>query len=735
MKYNVTGMSCAACQARVEKAVSKVAGVESVAVNLLTNSMTVEGSADRESVIGAVVAAGYGASAVEEADAYSANAREAFEDKETPKLVKRLIFSGILLLVLMYVSMGHHMWGWPVPAFMEGNMLAGGIVQAVLAAGAMFINRRFFINGIRGVFHGGPNMDTLVALGSGISFIYSLVCLIGSVVKNGPFAHVDLYFESAAMIVTLITVGKLLESISKGRTSDAIRSLMELAPENAKLIIDRASEEWKEVPAGDIKVGDVFIVEAGDRIPVDGIVISGNARIDESALTGESEPIDKETGSEVSTATDVFAGKVICRATGIGQDTTLSRIIKMVSDAQMAKAPIARIADKVAGVFVPVVIGIAAVTALIWAFAGKDAAFVLNRAISVLVISCPCALGLATPVAIMVGSGLGSRHGILFKTATSLEKAGKGEIIVLDKTGTITTGEVGSDTVKPDSARGIDELKNLGLQIVMLSGDKPERAQKIASEVGIKNVVAGVLPGGKGDIVKALQSKGSVLMVGDGINDAPALKTADTGMAIGAGKDIAIDAADVVLMNSRITDVAAAIRLSRRTVLNIKENLFWAFIYNIICIPLAAGLYTALFDWAPMNPMIGAACMACSSFCVVMNALRLNLFDPYKEGRKCCGRISEEDIQKLTDELNLKIEKTPQIQGGFTYMEKTIKIEGMMCPHCSGRVKEALEKLDGVAEAIVSHETGTAVVKFAVPTDEELQKTVEDAGYKFLGIE
>ncbi len=764
-KYNVTGMSCAACAARVEKAVKSVDGVTSCAVNLLTNSMSVEGDADSSFVIKAVEAAGYGAKKV---DAQKGNEEleRSLKQSETLNLVKRLIFSGIFLLILMYFSMGVHMAGWTVPwtkGPSDGQII--GIMEAILALVVIIINRKFFINGIKGVFHGGPNMDTLVAMGSGVSYIYSLVVFIKYLVSGDYLSQglPHLYFESAAMILTLITIGKLLESISKGRTTDAIKGLMEMAPKTA-LVPAEGKVGTELVPVEEVQVGDTFLVEPGMSVPVDGIILAGEAKMDESALTGESELVLKKEKDEVSTATINTDGTIVCAATKVGEDTTLSQIIKLVSEASATKAPIARIADKVSAIFVPVVIAVALVTFIVWMLIGGKSevalasgssllAFALSRAISVLVISCPCALGLATPVAIMVGSGVGSRKGILFKTAAVLEETGKPGIIVLDKTGTITTGEVGSDVPKEDSKEGICQLENLGLQVVMLSGDKIDRARKIAAQVGIKHIVAGVLPGGKGQVVKALQKpyemgaakgegllmtvpekiaragyKNQVIMCGDGINDAPALKTAEIGMAVGAGKDIAIDAANVVLMNNSILDVAAAIRLSRRTLLNIKENLFWAFIYNIICIPLAAGVYTGPFGWA-MSPMVGAAAMALSSFCVVMNALRLNLYDPYKEGRT--KPMISADIGEFIERINEEIKNNEKSEG--QNMERTINVGGMMCQHCEKRVKNALEKLPEVAEAFPDHEKNIVVLKLNNEiSDEILKGVIEGEGYDFL---
>lgn len=765
-KYTITGMSCAACAARVEKAARSVDGVTSCAVNLLTNSMSIEGNAKTESIIKAIEKAGYGAIKVTDNEG-RADLEQSLKQSETPKLVKRLVFSGIFLLILMYFSMGVHMAGWPLP-WTPGayDCLIMGMIEAVLALVVIIINRKFFVNGIKGVIHGSPNMDTLVAMGSGVSYVYSVVVFIKYIVQGQYLSQglPHLYFESAAMILTLITIGKLLESISKGRTTDAIKGLMEMAPKTA-LVPAEGSTGTKIVPVEEIKVGDTFIVEPGMAVPVDGIVLAGSAKMDESALTGESELVEKKEKDEVSTATLNTEGTLVCAATKIGEDTTLSQIIKLVSEASATKAPIARVADKVSAVFVPVVIAIALVTFVVWMLTGKNSdivlssgstllAFALSRGISVLVISCPCALGLATPVAIMVGSGVGSRKGILFKTAAVLEETGKPGIIVLDKTGTITTGEVGSDVPKKDSKEGIRQLENLGLQVVMVSGDKIDRARKIAAQVGIRNVVAGVLPGGKGQVLKALQKpyefgsaktesllmtvpeklaraayRNKVIMCGDGINDAPALKMAEIGMAVGAGKDIAIDAANVVLMNNSILDVAAAIRLSRRTLLNIKENLFWAFIYNIICIPLAAGVYTKLFGWA-MNPMAGAAAMALSSFCVVMNALRLNLYNPYKEGKS--KPMISSDVGEIVERINEEIKKDNEKKESLK-MERTINVGGMMCQHCEKRVKGALEKLPEVAEAFPDHEKNIVVLKLnGEVSDEVLKGVIESEGYDFL---
>ena len=825
-QYNITGMSCAACSARVEKAVGAVPGVTSCSVNLLTNSMGVEGEATENEIIKAVIDAGYGVGSTSSESGEKSQRgtnfsqeREALEDHETPKLKRRLLASLGFLIVLMYFSMGHMMWGWPLPEFFANNMFAQGMVQLVLSAIIMVINQKFFISGFRSLLHRAPNMDTLVALGSGASFVYSVYAL---------FYHMhDLYFESAAMILTLITVGKMLEARSKGKTTDALKSLMELAPKTATVI--REGEEVV-IPIEEVQIGDEFVVRPGENIPVDGFVLEGNGAVDEAALTGESLPVDKIIGDKVSAATINKSGFLRCKATRVGQDTTLSQIIQMVSDAAATKAPIAKIADTVSGVFVPIVIAIAGITFVGWMLAGETFGFAIARAISVLVISCPCALGLATPVAIMVGNGVGAKHGVLFKTAVSLENAGKTQIIALDKTGTITSGkpqvtdiypigdvdekellsyayslecksehplahaivekakeekvfakkitefsimpgnglcakfgeeklfggnlkyieeqlELGidkqrivnlserfalegktplffgkgdkllgiiavADTIKEDSPEAIKQLQNMGIHVVMLTGDNETTAKAIGKQVGVDEVVAGVLPEGKEAVIRELKEKGKVAMVGDGINDAPALTRADIGIAIGAGTDVAIDAADVVLMKSRLTDVAAAIRLSRATLKNIHENLFWAFFYNIIGIPLAAGVWIPVFGWE-LNPMFGAAAMSLSSFCVVTNALRLNLFQVYNSNKDKKIKHRKEDKK----------------------MEKTLVIEGMMCPHCSGRVHEALEANEAVANAVVSHETGTAVVTLAAEiTDEALAQIVVDAGYKVVEV-
>ena len=837
-QYNVTGMTCAACQARVEKAVSKVDGVTECAVSLLTNSMSVEGAASVESVIKAVEDAGYGASpkngrgpAVKENGSGAA-------DGESKRLRNRLITSIVLLLILMYFSMGHMMWGWPLFSWMEGNHMALGILQLLFTTAIMVINQRFFISGFKSLMHGAPNMDTLVAMGSGVAYGYSVVSLFAMTVcetagnMDGVMHYMDeLYFESAAMILTLITVGKTLEARSKGKTTDALKSLMELAPQTATLLID-----GKEVVTliEQVKKGDVFVVRPGEKIPVDGIVLEGDSAVDESALTGESIPVDKAPEDLVSAATINASGFLKCEAKRVGEDTTLSKIIQMGSDAAATKAPIAKIADKVSGVFVPVVLGIAAVTILVWLLAGQTVGFALARGISVLVISCPCALGLATPVAIMVGNGVGARNGILFKTAISLEQTGKMQIVALDKTGTITAGEpkvtdvvVGensseqellqlaralelksehplakavvsyteelsqtetdlqdfavnpgngleaklvsagngeaaidlfggnesfiagkisipdairkqaaelsnqgktpmffgteekflgfiavADTIKEDSAKAIAELKNMGMHVVMITGDNEKSARAIGEMAGVDEVIAGVLPEGKEREIRRLKEKGPVIMVGDGINDAPALTAADIGIAIGAGTDVAIDAADVVLMKSCLSDVAGAIRLSHRTIRNIRENLFWAFIYNLIGIPLAAGVWIPIFGWT-LNPMFGAAAMSLSSVSVVTNALRLNLVKIYDTARD--------------EKYRRQVEKKKEKRKGEKKMEKTLMIEGMMCGHCEARVKKALEAVEGVEEAVVSHEAGNAVVKLSKDVDSEILKSAVEA--------
>lgn len=828
-QFNVTGMSCAACSARVEKAVSGVEGVTSCSVSLLTNSMGVDGTASEADIIAAVENAGYGASAKgSSAETKADENEEMLKDRETPVLKKRLLASLGFLILLMYVSMGHTMWGWPLPAALEANPVAIGILQLLLAAIVMIINQKFFISGFKGIIHKSPNMDTLVALGSGASFIWSVCSLFAMTAAQTHEAAMkymhEFYFESAAMILTLITVGKMLEARSKGKTTDALKSLMKLAPKTATII--RGGEEVN-VPISQVQKGSIFVVKPGESIPVDGIVTDGSSAVDESALTGESIPVDKAAGDTVSAATVNKSGYLLCEATRVGEDTTLSQIIKMVSDAAATKAPIAKIADRISGVFVPAVIAIAIIAAVIWLIAGESFGFALARGISVLVISCPCALGLATPVAIMVGSGAGARNGILFKTAVSLEEAGRVNIIALDKTGTITKGEpkvtdiipdgitegelmqlaysiekksehplakaivqkapemnitpfevtdfaalagnglharagnsvllggslkyisenakvsdvlkkkalelaengktpmlfakdgtaVGiiavADIIKEDSPQAIRELKNMGIRVVMLTGDNEKTAKAIGKAAGVDEVIAGVLPDGKESVIRTLKKQGKVAMVGDGINDAPALTRADIGIAIGAGADIAIDAADIVLMKSRLTDVAAAIRLSRATLRNIHQNLFWAFIYNIIGIPLAAGAFIPVLGWK-LNPMFGAAAMSLSSFCVVSNALRLNFFKL---------RSAKKDKR-----IKTKIKETKT-------MEKTMKIEGMMCGHCEARVKKVLEALPEVESADVSHENDSAVVTLNAPlSDDALKNTVEEQGYNVIEI-
>ena len=837
-KYLVTGMSCAACQAHVEKAVNGVEGVTSCSVSLLTNSMNVTGTADEAAVIKAVEDAGYGAS-LEKAGAKAKgqlfeSMEEQLENKEIPVLRNRLISSLIFLLVLMYFSMGVSMWGWPAPKFLEHNMVGIGIIEMLLSGIVMMINKKFFVNGFKALIHKSTNMDTLVAMGSGISFVYSFVTLLQMTNAGSHEAKMvlmdELYFESAAMIVTLITIGKLLEAISKGRTTNALKALLNLQPKTAVLI--RNSEEVT-VPVEEVVAGNIFVVRPGGQIPVDGIIREGECAVDESALTGESVPVDKAPGDKVSAGTINRSGFITCRAEKVGEDTTLAQIIKMVSESAGSKAPIARIADKVSGIFVPAVLIIAAIVLVIWLVAGKDAGYSLTRAISVLVVSCPCALGLATPVAIMVGNGVAAKNGILFKTSAALEQTGKAEIVVLDKTGTITNGvpvvtdviavsdeselleaayalenasehplgkavteyckahEVSlhkiegfkvhagnglegdlngrhlrggnlkfissvdndlenkakalasegktplffesdgrltgliavADTIREDSAEAVRELKQLGLYTVMLTGDNSRTAESIRKASGVDMTVSDVLPGDKENIVKKLQEYGKVIMIGDGINDAPALTTADTGIAIGAGTDIAIDAADVVLMKSSLKDAVAAIRISRRTITNIHENLFWAFIYNVALIPVAAGAYAAL--GITMTPMFGAAAMSLSSFTVCMNALRLNLIRPYDTRHD----KAKSDIRNRLKGLEIKNEKE------IKTMEKTIKIEGMMCGHCEATVKKALEALDGVISADVSHDKGTAVVALEKDVaDDVLTKAVEDKDFKVTGI-
>ena len=856
-QYTVTGMSCAACSARVEKAVSKVPGVTSCSVSLLTNSMGVEGNATDQEIIKAVVDAGYGASVKDgrsEKNGQSNSAvasEEALADHETPILKKRLLYSAGFLLVLMYFSMGHMMWNWPLPAFMDGNHVMMGLVQLYLTVIIMIINQKFFINGFKSLFHGAPNMDTLVALGSFASFGYSSYALFamtyaqhkGDAEAVMGYMH-EFYFESAAMILTLITVGKMLEARSKGKTTDALKSLMKLSPKSA--IIERDGKET-EVPVEQVCTGDIFVVRPGENIPVDGIVLEGNSAVNEAALTGESIPVDKQAGDRVFAATINQSGFIRCESTRVGEDTTLSQIIRMVSDAAATKAPIAKVADKVSGIFVPAVISIAVVTVIAWLIAGESVGFALARGISVLVISCPCALGLATPVAIMVGNGVGAKNGILFKTAVSLEETGKVEIAVLDKTGTITSGEpkvtdvlaadgyskeellrsayslesksehplakaivaygeekqtkqlavtgfkalpgnglegkVGdadvkggslkfaqsqteipekirnqaeklaeegktplmflkngilmgmiavADVIREDSPQAVKELQDMGIEVVMLTGDNERTAKAIGRQAGVDRVIAGVLPDGKEEVIRRLKEQGKVAMVGDGINDAPALTRADMGIAIGAGADVAIDAADVVLVKSRLSDVPAAIRLSRGTLRNIHENLFWAFFYNVIGIPLAAGIWIPVFGWK-LNPMFGAAAMSLSSFCVVTNALRLNLLN-VKDSRKDkkIHRKAAVPAGKVVAaaEINTETKKENMT------MTKTMKIEGMMCGHCEAAVKKALEALDGVAGAEVSHEKGTAVVTLEKDVDNAvLTKAVEDKDYKVVSVQ
>ena len=849
-QYIVTGMSCAACSARVEKAVSGVEGVTSCSVSLLTNSMGVEGTASQAAVIQAVEEAGYGASpkgGQEQAKEGGFDSlQDSLKDRETPVLRRRLLSSVIFLLLLMYLSMGHMMWGWPLPSFFEGNHVAMGLAQLLLTVIIMVLNQKFFISGFKSLWHRAPNMDTLVALGSSAAFLYStyaLFAMTDAQVKGDADAVMgymhEFYFESAAMILTLITVGKMLEAYSKGKTTDALKGLMNLAPKTAVLVRDGAEIE---VPVEQVKKGDIYVVRPGGNIPVDGIVLEGNSAVDESALTGESIPVDKAQGDSVSAATINQSGVLRCEAIRVGEDTTLSKIIQMVSDAAATKAPIAKIADQVSGVFVPAVVTIAVITILVWLLLGKDIGFALARGISVLVISCPCALGLATPVAIMVANGVGARNGILFKTAVSMEETGKTAIVALDKTGTITQGEpkvtdilpaegvtegqlledafhleqmsehplaravldygtqkgvsskeVGefqalpgnglsavcegvhltggsvayissrtalsdkvnqqaqeladqgktplcflrddryigmiavADVIKEDSPRAVRELQNMGIHVVMLTGDNRRTAEAIGAQAGVDEVVADVLPDGKEIVIRQLQKFGKVAMVGDGINDAPALTRADMGIAIGAGTDVAIDAADVVLMKSRLSDVPAAIRLSRAALRNIHENLFWAFIYNVIGIPLAAGVWIQLFGWK-LNPMFGAAAMSLSSFCVVTNALRLNLFKLHNAGRDH-KRKDAIAVDIISDNSNNKKEEDNK-------MTKTIHIEGMMCGHCEAHVKKALEAIDGVAEAQASHEKGTAVVTLTADVaDDVLTKAVEEQDYKVISVE
>lgn len=859
-QYTVTGMSCAACSARVEKAVSHVAGVESCSVSLLTNSIGVEGDVKDADIIAAVEQAGYGAEVKGAASGENQGGKsgsmageEMLKDRETPVLKRRLIASVCFLVPLMYLSMGHMMWGWPVPEVLKENHVAMGLIQLLLTGGVMIINQKFFISGFQSLWHRAPNMDTLVALGAGASFGYSVYALFAMtdaqmrMDMDGVMAFMhEFYFESAAMILTLITVGKMLEARSKGKTTDALKSLMRLAPKKAVIL---KNGEEQEVSIEQVKKGDLFVVRPGENIPVDGIVVDGSSAVNEAALTGESIPVDKEAGDHVSAATLNQSGFLKCEALRVGEDTTLSQIIQMVSDAAATKAPIAKVADRVSGVFVPIVIGIAAMTIAVWLLAGASVGFALARGISVLVISCPCALGLATPVAIMVGNGMGAKNGIMFKTAVSLEETGKVEIVALDKTGTITSGEpkvtdllpvegiteemllsyayalerksehplaaavireaeerhlpgreaesfqavpgngltavvdgkklrggnlafirqeaevseerkrqaerlasdgktplffslqasggeqallgiiAVADVIKEDSPRAIRELQNMGIRVVMLTGDNERTANAIGAQAGVDDVIAGVLPDGKQKVVENLKQKGKVAMVGDGINDAPALTSADMGIAIGAGTDIAIDAADVVLMKNRLSDVPAAIRLSRATLRNIHENLFWAFFYNLIGIPLAAGVWYPLLGWK-LNPMFGAAAMSLSSFCVVTNALRLNWFHMYDTVKD-----KKRKYQKAKQKVEEKVKENVKEKEEETTMTKTMKIEGMMCGHCEAAVKKALEALDGVEAVEVSHEKGTAVVTLAKEVEDEvLKKTVEEKEYQVIFI-
>ena len=836
-KYDIIGMSCAACVARVEKAVNAVDGVTECAVNLLTNSMIVSGTASTEKIIKAVTDAGYGAQLVKATNSSKKNTHNSdpLQDKESPALLKRLFWSLGFLLILMYFSMGHMMWNFPLPPFFENNHVAIGLVQLILCSIIMFINKKFFVSGIKSLLHGAPNMDTLVSMGSGVSFLWSLYCLFAMTdaqVKQNTEAVINymdnFYFESAAMILTLITVGKFLEAKSKGKTTSALKSLMKLAPKTATII---RNDSEISVDVEEVHIDDIFVIRPGETIPVDGVVVDGFSAVNESALTGESIPVDKKTGSKVSSGTLNQSGFLKCRATRVGQDTTINQIIQLVSDASSSKAPIAKIADKVSGVFVPVVIAIAAITFIVWMVMGSGTGYSLARAISVLVISCPCALGLATPVAIMVASGKGASNGILFKTAESLETTGKAKIVALDKTGTITKGQPSvtdiipvngisetelvqsalnieaksehplakaildyakekglsaeavsefeaiagcgvkakckdaelrggnkefikdlenssydtddfarqgktplyfskdnkllgiicvADTIKEDSADAIKELKKMNFEVVMLTGDNELTAQEIGRLSGVDRVIAGILPEQKAKAVKDLQAKGKpVIMIGDGINDAPALTVADSGIAIGKGTDVAIDAADVVLVNGSLRDAVAAIKLSQKTLINIKENLFWAFIYNLIGIPLAAGCYIKAFGWT-LNPMFGAAAMSLSSFCVVSNALRLNFVRLYSSRKN----------------KNRNIENSSQQESKGVSMTKTLKIEGMMCSHCEAHIKGALEKIDGVTSAVTSHEKGTAVIELSKDVPEELFKAaITEAGYKYLGQE
>ena len=850
-RYNVTGMSCAACSARVEKAVSKVEGVKACSVNLLTNSMTVEGTATPSEIIGAVEKAGYGARAVGRNGQSAGNSAQSgqngqIEDKQTPKLVRRLVSSLIILAVLMYFSMGHAMWGFPVPAFFEHNHIALGLLQLILSGAVCVINQKFFISGVKGIINRSPNMDTLVSMGSAAAFLYSTYILFKMTAVTDSMVQMELYhglyFESAAMILALITLGKMLEARSKGKTTNAIKALMDLTPKTAFVIKDGKETE---VPVSQVKVGDIFAVRSGGNIPVDGIVLEGEASVDESALTGESLPVEKRKGDKVSAATVNRAGYIKCEAKGVGEDTAIAKIIKMVSDASGTKAPVARLADRVSGIFVPTVIGIAILTLVVWLLIGKDFGFAVGRAISVLVISCPCALGLATPVAIMVGSGVGAKNGVLFKTAVSLEQTGRAKTVLLDKTGTITKGKpavtdlvpinceeqklvraaasveqksehplgkaivyyakkqgtvladsdeikvvsgkgicakIGgktllggnaeyisehteiskeaksaaealseqgktpmffceddtllgiiavADEIREDSKRAISDMKKMGIKTVMLTGDNQKTADAVAKAVGVDEVIAGVLPEGKEKAVKRHKSGGKVIMVGDGINDAPALTAADVGIAVGAGTDIAIDSADVVITGSSLSQVAGAIELSKKTLRNIKENLFWAFIYNIIGIPLAAGVFISLLGWE-LNPMFGAAAMSLSSFCVVTNALRLNFFKMKKPAAETDG--TENDTRKGDNgKEKIKVKEQNEMENKI---EKTMLIEGMMCGHCSGRVKKALEGIEGVKSADVSHESGLAkIILGGDVSDDTLKSTVEKEGYKVVKVE
>ena len=845
-QFNVTGMSCAACQTRVEKAVSAVPGVKSCAVSLLTNSMGVEGNASAEAIIHAVEAAGYGASAKGAGDkSAKKNPADSLKDTETPKMKKRLIASVILLIPLMYVSMGHMMWNWTLPSFFDGNHVAMGLYELLISALIMVINQKFFISGFKGLIHRSPNMDTLIALGATASFGYSVFALfaMSSAVLEADKDQImyymnQFYFESAAMILTLITVGKMLEAKSKGKTTNALKALMNLAPESAVLLVDGKEVS---VPVEEVKVGNLFVVRPGDKIPVDGIVTEGQSAVNESALTGESIPVEKQTGDKVSSATINTSGYMVCRATRVGEDTTLSEIIRMVSDAAATKAPIAKIADRVSGVFVPAVIGIALVTLIVWLLVGQSFGYAIARAVSVLVISCPCALGLATPVAIMVGNGIGAKSGILFKTSASLEQAGKIQIIALDKTGTITTGVMKvtdvvvadgiseaelvstassleaksehpiskaialyadqkgtassettdfevvagnglkaringetvfggnaeyiskatgtdikplkeqlaqlstqgktpvlfakenkllgiiavADTIKEDSPAAISQLKKMGLHVVMLTGDNETTARTIGAQAGVDEVIASVKPDGKEEVIRNLMKSGKVMMVGDGINDAPALTAADLGIAIGAGTDVAIDAADVVLMKNSLLDVAAAIRISRRTLRNIYENLFWAFFYNVIGIPLAAGCYVAAFGWS-LNPMFGAAAMGLSSFCVVTNALRLNFVKPYE--------VKHDKSVKNPVKGNLINTEVANNEATLEENSMKISVKGMMCGHCEMHVKKALEAIDGITSATASHESGTVTIETSKAVDESaIKAAVEEAGYEYCG--